>query len=415
MIADRRAPDQRRTLAENAAVILLGLLIVGNVMQAARIYDLFWEDASRAGYLAQAIPIVIYLAVAVYQRHWACVILAVAVSLVLVNSHTQFVRLSGTQENYNCIATFLPLLTFVPFVTTKVPMDRILRILLVVTTIYVVSYLILIPVVSEHYASNAFILLPSHGGDDRRLYLAAAYATFAMLYGLRANGRSLIVRAGLILIGAAALWLSDTRTMIVIVIGVFSLGAFKLLVRPVRVALYGMVLLALLLILLGFVFSDWNPYSAAISDGSGAYRAIEYSWVIRILEHNWLMGVGTPGKFIDLQLYLQRDFSVPRSIWIFATDLGPLGAYFQFGLIGLAVFFAAITFCMISPWKSTSPESQALQMTAFACAIYGISSPLLVMEPSAIFLLLLVAAWWRDRRLVEGRTPRRPRSRAKAV
>lgn len=415
MIADRRVPGTRRTRGSNWAVILISLLIIGNIVQAARIYDLFWEDASRFGYIAQGIPVAIYLGVAIYRRHWFSVISAVILAALLFNSHTQFVRLSGLQENYNCIATFIPLLTYVAFVEADVPLERMMRILLIFSTIYVASYVLLIPIISQYYGSNAFILLQGHGDDSRRLYFAAAYAAFVMLYGLRASGISIVIRALLILLGAVALWLSDTRTMVAIVVVVFALAAFKLLVRPVRVAIFCVVLFGFLLILLGFVFTDWNPYTATIADTSGAYRAIEYSWVIRVLEHNWLMGVGTPGEFVQLQNYLQREFSVPRSIWIFATDLGPLGAYFQFGLIGLVGLVAAVTFCMVSPWKNTSPEGQALQMTAFACAVYGLSSPLLLMEPSAIFLMLMIASWWRDRRAGNEDFAPRPGSRAQAV
>lgn len=415
MTADRRMPTTTMSAGERWTFFAIALLLLGNVIQAARVFDLFWEDASRFAYVVQAVPVVIYLVVAIFRRHWVPAGAALLLAFLVLNSHAQFTRLAGTLENYNSVATFVPLLTFVAFVEAGISIERTLRILLVLSTIYVISYIGLVPIVSKHYTTNSYILLDGHGGGERRLYLAAAYATFIMLFGLRANTMPMVLRASLILLGTAALWLSDTRTMVAIVLGVFALAACKLLLRPVRIAILGGVMFGMFLILLGFVFTDWNPYTAFISDSSGSYRAIEYSWVIRVLGHNWFMGVGTPGEFIQLQTYLQREFAVPRSIWIFASDLGPLGAYFQFGLIGLAGFLSIVTFCMVSPWKNSSPEAQALQMTAFACAVYGVSSPLLMMEPSAIFMTLMIAMWWRDRRPASVEAPRRIRSRSRAI
>lgn len=402
MATTRNMPDQGPASGNRIAVALLSLLVVANVVQAARIFDLFWEDASRFSYVAQAIVIAIYTATALWRRHWFAFFSVLVIAALLIGSHSVFTELSGKAANYNSVVTFVPMLTFIAFVEARYPIDKILRIMLVASGIYVVAYIILSPIILQNYASSAAVVLKGHGDDLNRLYFSPAYACFLMLYGLRATKQPIALRGLLILLAAVALWMGNTRSIIAITAVVFALSAFNLLILPVRVAILGFVGFAMMLILIGFVFPEWNPYLAAMSDGSGAYRAIEYNWVIRVLGHNWITGIGTPGEFVDLQIYLQRDYGVPRNIWIYASDLGILGVYFQFGLIGVVGFLAAVAFCIIARWQSSGYEMQALQLTALTCAVASINAPLLFMDPSAIFLMLLVAAWWRNRRPLKG-------------
>lgn len=399
MPAVQRTRRPRPQAEQSREWVLLALLIVGNVIQATRLYDVFWSDASRFAYLAQGIVIAIFLALAFYRRHWSLVGVAIVVGTTIVYSHLNFVNISGAVENFNIVATYLPLLTFVAFVESKVPVERILKMLLIVSTTYVFTYVLLEYVIRTYYATQAkTVLLPGHAGNDIRVYVAAAYCAFVIFYAFCNRTLHPVMRGLMVVAGVVALWLSDTRAMILIVAAVFTLGVTNLLIRPTRVAILFIVLFGMFLMCAGFIFSDWNPYFLFTSDPSGSYRAIEYDWTIRILRHNFFVGIGIPGEPLELQLFLRSHYEMPRNLELFASDLGVLGVWFQFGVLGVVAFVAAIVMCMIGPWTDGDPGVQALQFTAFTCSVYGVTSPMLMVEPTSVFLCLVVAIWARNRR-----------------
>jgi hypothetical protein len=225
------------TPARMAVWALVGLMLLGNVVQGAKIYDLFWEDASRFGYAAQLLPAALFTLVALVRRHWVAAGATIAVTAIVAGSHAVFVGLSGEIANYNSVATFAPLLTGIVFYECNLPLEKVLRVMLVLMAVYVLSYVALNATIRQNYASATQIMLRGHNDGDNRVALSQSCAAFVALYGLRARAAPLLLRAGLVLVGLAALVLSDLRLYILITVAVFALAAANLLIRPVRVAI----------------------------------------------------------------------------------------------------------------------------------------------------------------------------------
>lgn len=377
------------------------VLLVANVVQAGKIFDLFWPDASRASYFLQGAISAAYIVIAIIQGDVLIALAAMAVLSYLVFGHVVFVLNTGLRANFNAIVMYFPLLTFIALAKSNCSMRSILRIFVRICFAYSLFYILVNAFILKDLGQSA-VVLDGHDEGTGRVYLAAAYPAFVALYALRARRLHAAIRIVMIAVALSAMIMSGTRAFIGAFLLVFAIGVARHMSAGVRLALMVVVLTGMTVILLGLVWTGWNPFSWFASDSSGLYRAFEYQYAIKVLQSHWFFGVGTPTNFTDLQAFLQT----PKYSPLYSSDLGIIAPLFEFGLPGLVIFIAATCFCMMAPVESKGPEFQALKLTCITCASYAIISPLLLLEPAAIFVMLLVALQYRENRSVMGRAPK---------
>jgi hypothetical protein len=371
-------------------LVPLGLLLVANLVAAARIFDTFWSNASRLSFAVQGLVIGYFLVVAVRRGDWRLVAAAVAVAAYFVFAHFLFVFQSGTAVNLNAIAVYLPLLAFVPFYEADVPIGQILRVWVIATAVYLLVYVL----ANGRLASGAEMssaLLENHNQSGKRVFLAAAHASFVAFYGLKVRQLHPALRVALIALAVCALWMSGSRTFLLVFGMVFLIGAAGGMTRLVRIALFSLVMAVAATLLAGLLWPSWNPFDYMIWDDSAYYRGHEYAAAMRAIVRHPLLGAGISGVFGDLQHY----FGTARYEPLFGSDLGVLGPLIDFGVLGLAAFVGALYFALVPEAPSHRLDVHALKLTCITCAVNGMISPILLFDPGASFLMMLIAIWLR--------------------
>src|SRR5262249_54511235 len=144
---------RHRFRSEWGVPILLGMMVVANVVQASRICDLFWPDASRTAYAVQGIVAAIYAMAAALRGHVGRALAALVLLLLLVGAHAVFVANSGATPNYNAAITYVPLLSFVALIESRYPIEQVLRVLLFTSIAYLLAYIALNNLIIANYSS----------------------------------------------------------------------------------------------------------------------------------------------------------------------------------------------------------------------------------------------------------------------
>jgi hypothetical protein len=393
-LVGRKGAAALRELEGNwVPLVLLGLLLVANLVAAARIFDTFWSNASRLSFVVQGLVIGYFLLVAVRRGDWRIVAAAVAVAIYFVFAHFLFVFQSGTAVNLNAIAIYLPLLAFVPFYEADIPIGQIMRVWVMVTAVYLLVYVFANGRLTSGAEASSALLL-NHNQSGKRVFLAAAHASFVAFYGLRVRHLHPGLRVALIALAVCALWMSGSRTFLLVFGMVFMIGAAGQMTRFVRIALFVLVMSVAAMLLAGLLWPGWNPFDYMIWDDSAYYRGHEYAVAMREIVRHPLLGVGISGVAVDLQHY----FGTARFEPLFGSDLGALGPLIDFGLIGLAAFVCALYFALVPETPSHRFDVDALKLTCITCAVNGVISPILLFDPGASFLMLLIAIWLRRNR-----------------
>ena len=369
------------------------LLLAANLVQGARIVDLYWPDASRVAYAIQLVIPLLFLIVAIKRADVLVAGATVATLLGLVGSNLHFALHTGLPSNISTVATYFPLLSLIVFFELDCPMRQVLRVFLWLCIGYLLLYVTQNAAILASASINVSTVLSAHDGSGGRVYLAASYAMFVGFAALRAKQWHWLVRASLIALVLYAMWLSSSRLFTLLSLVIAILAAFNLMSHPVRIAMLAVVCLVMTAMLAGVVVEGWNPLEYFAWDVSGIYRQNEYVDAISIIRDHWRWGIGTASDFKTLQSYLKTPVYRP----LFPADLGVIAPWFEFGLPGLAVFVSVTCVVLGLPMQAREPESEALQLTCVVCALYTVASPLLLFEPSAIFTMILGAMWLRRR------------------
>jgi hypothetical protein len=377
-------------------IIVVFCLLFANAMQAGKIFALFLPTASQIALAVQLLIAALYMLVAIRRGHGAIIAATVGLIAYLAAAHVIFVANSGSKYNFDTILTYVPLLSFVAFYEFNCSIRRIIRIYVVIAALYVAFYIVLNSVVLSGNIGRGSIILDSHNEDSSRVYFAGIYGAFLAFYALRAQQLHASLRMVLLLMVVYAFWLSGTRALFFIMSIVFVIAVIQQMNFTVRMGLLAVTLVLMGAMLVGLFFPSWNPLLFFSTDSSAYYRAREYYTAIGTIRAHWFLGVGTPSDFQALQTFL----GTPRYEPLYASDLGPIAAFFEFGIIGLVAYLAAVIFCLTVELGNHDAEQQALQLTCITCALYAVFSPLILLEAGAMFVMLLIAAWLRERRPV---------------
>ena len=380
------------------AVMTLFLLAV--TVQAAEIFDVLWNQAQFAAFVVQIVILAFYLSWRPEKQNYHIQLYGAAVIVYLVWQHLFFVYLSHSPVNLNALASYLPLISFVVFFRSRLPLSVTLRILVVIGT----GYLALYDLGHDFFLSMASKQVRSFLGSGdaergTRLYLAGAYATYVAFYALLNRRGALFGRIVMMVLSLVAIWLSGSRTFQVLFCVIMALTLFRVMKLGTRIALFAIFAAVASVILLGLFVPGFNPFELFASDASGYARALEYGYAVEVVRHNWLFGLGIPGSAIAQQDYLHTPAYEP----FYPADLGAIGPWVTFGLPGMVAFFAASYLCIVRPMiDRLEPEMKALGLTCVLCGMSGIISPSIILEQNTMFLSLLIVARIRPQRFGPG-------------
>jgi hypothetical protein len=231
------------------------------------------------------------------------------------------------------------------------------------------------------------------GADERgdRLYLHGASVIFLFHAALnRRPGRGHALNLPLshwvaLGLSSSAVLLSQSRVLIAVWAGVALLRLFRVSARACAFLCTWGLFITFLLTVLAVVRDDLNPFSIFSNDVSASVRAISFSIARNLILQHPVLGVGLESTGLGLANFV--GFLVFH--W---SDLGPVGIWFAFGLVGLMLALLLAIVIAFVPVQFRDEIDQrcvvALRYTGCTYAIYGVISPTLftALIPSGLAL-----------------------------
>ncbi len=358
------------------------------VLQLANVSTLFSEPTvlSRAILAGVAITVLVGLAFNLLQRRLVIVAASGGIMALLVAQAFVFANVSGYPINWNILFSYTGILSFAVFTPLSgQQLDRVLRMLFVVSLAYCTLYLVL---------AIGIVRLPGLKVlDDEvrgsRLFLSTAHAAYCLFHGiasLREGKRiALWLLPALLSAAAIALFFSRVFTLLLAIVVVLSLIAGTS--RLVRQLLCGFMLTAAGAILLSVVAPDLNPFAALGADPSGAARAAAYEILRGLLTNHWLLGIGLASEVKDFSVFVGQQY-------VFWEDVGPLGVWATFGLAGLIGFLGLAMFCILGvrrPAEMDEARFATLSWSGILAGLTAIHSPDLLGGSAAPIVGLMIA------------------------
>jgi hypothetical protein len=236
-----------------------------------------------------------------------------------------------------------------------------------------------------------------------RLYLYAGLACFTYFYWL-VQYRTKATAWNLFFLGlaASASVLSLSRVYLLLLFCLTVL--FICQPKPATVTITARLLFfaGSAFVLSGMVYTSLNPFEFFAGDSSGSYRAMEYDVVRNRIQMDPLSGFG-----LSPVMELSKPFLGPFQIY--ASDLGSLGVWFDFGAIGLILYFLVLWVCSRPSRSLPFEHGWPLFLTGALMTADGCISPMATADGGATITgLILAAGLTAKASQLRERAPRRP-------
>lgn len=370
--------------------MLTHVLLGADLLFASRLFRVTGVASLQSLLLgACAATIVFYCVYTAARGRIILPILAAAYVALVMNQLTVFAEKLWLPVNPNAFFQFIWILCFVPFAGICLAGGRnyLLKCLVGYGTFYC-AFFAAASVLQMAGALPGQVLAAIVSSDAERgarIFLYSGLAGFSFFYWLVQIRTELTYRSLIFFsICASASILSLSR---VYIFSIFCLAlAFVLKPKPSTISLIArsILILGTLFVMSGMVVQTFNPYELFSHDTSGAYRAMEYVIVRERIMADFLWGFG-----ISPDIELTKPFL--GKFQIFASDLGPLGVWFDFGLAGFCLFFAILWWCT-KPERSLPPGyGWPLFLTGCMLAANGWLAPLAISPGGATMTALIFA------------------------
>ncbi len=379
--------ERRRVVARLSDYVLPSAYILATTLFGARIFDQILP-VSRYALYAQLLILLVYFGKSILHAHFGVAAAFVALVVYILFCHWRFASLSGTPPIYSAMASYLTLLSFIVFTECRLPIRAVLTVLVAVALAYLVVYVVGHSYLIRVNQDGGTGVLPGDGARSARLYLLAAWASFAVFFGYLNRDLRLTYRVVLVLFGLAALILSNSRTyqLLFLVVGAALVFGWTGLV--LRLGIFVSFVGLTLIMLAGLLVPGWNPYSYMAWDSSAAFRSVEYTRALLGIGQHWLLGVGITADSTVMAKFLHAG----RYELMFSSDLGSIGVMLMMGIPGVLALAGVIWFCTVQTNSQyREPGIAAAQLNCLVCASCAWLTPMLVLEATAIFLGVLVA------------------------
>lgn len=364
-------------------------LLLIDLAYSSRLYRVINPTTLQPLILATCAAIIVFYSVYLIARGTILpVILAAGYVWLIFNQIAVFADRAWIPFNANTFFQYIWLLTFVPFagICMAGERDYLLKWVMVYGTAYCGFYALASTLQTAGLLPGQFLeaIVSSDVERGARIYMYLGLACLAYFYWLtqirkRRTYASVICFS--ICLSASLLSLSRVYILIVILLTILFLAQPKpaLMKITTRLLLIG----GSAFVLSGMLYPSFNPFAYFSNDSSGSYRAFEYEIVRQRVEMSPFWGFGLSATSDAKEAFLGPYL-------IFSGDLGPLGVWFDFGVIGLAGYAVVL-------WKCSQPQRNIrydfgwpLFLTGAMMAAYGFMAPLAVTEGGSTMTGLIV-------------------------
>ncbi len=365
--------------------VLASVFILCQTLVQTTLAGLWGPGVASACMAGSLLAIVGAVAITVIQGQLLPLVAFVATAFLLIFQCYLFGNYTGAPVKPNILFSYLTMLAFPLFAVRGLPLNRVFLFLFAVSLIYCAVYVLRYEQFIESYrvaaaaarrltprgaivVDSGVRVLPGDAARDLRVYLAGAFTTFALFYSLvRLRTRFQLRWLLSLALAGAAIGMSMSRTYTGVVLLVTVAYLVRLTHRPHRFAFAGLFLAMALVIVSGMAIETWNPFALMASDDSAAVRARAYDVLCHLLRDRFVLGIGIPSN----TAVVSDVIGLPS---VFPADLGTLGVWFTFGLLGLFLFCAEVVLMMIGPSRPADLSVENHRTLVLSGLVAGLGS-----------------------------------------
>ena len=357
-------------------LVLLHVFLAGDVIVVSRFYEFVGFFVRSPLFYMTVACLPFFLFRAIQKSYLTEVLLFAAGTFGLVVQILHFSAISRQPPNFNSVAQYYPMFSFIvyPVFLQRNSVLQLLKTLYLYSSIYVVIYVLASLALVLHImpAGLEDSLTQSDPERGARILIIASLTLYCMYYSyFTMIERRSKLYALMLVLAIAALIMSESRLLIVIVVGVSMMS----LILPSRAGLSvfcfaGFAVLSGV-VLYGMVDPTWNPFVIFGDDTSARIRTEGYETIRRILYAEPIFGAGISADDAGMVLFTSNPT-------LSAADLGPMGIWFVFGLTGLGLYGLSVyiqCFCTRFGGCGSITNSKAVQYTGCLIGLFGCLTP----------------------------------------
>jgi hypothetical protein len=356
--------------------VLIHVILICDVLFASRIYQAIGLFLQPLILGSCAAIIIFYCAYTAIRGHILIPLMAVGYVALVMTQLTVFADKLWLPVNTNAFFQYIWVMSFVPFAGVCLAGGRtyLLKCVIGYGTGYccfyaLVSIMQMAGVLPGKILAGLVSDLDFRGA---RIFLYSGLAALTYFYWLvQIRTRVTWVSLSFFLICTLASLLSLSRVYLLVI---FCLSiVFMLSPRPafLRILAISVLGLGTTFVLSGMLVPAFNPFDLFANDASGAYRALEYEVMRDRIFADPLWGFGMSPT---------SDASKPflGPYLIFPGDVGSVGVWFEFGLIGLGLYLVILWRCSTPQRSLPTKYGWPLFLTGTMLTAYGAMAPLAI-------------------------------------
>lgn len=395
------------------STIFLHIFVAGHVIVTSNIYN-FAGNAGRPLAFALVIcPILYFSATSLQQNRLVEAFLPIAIFSYFMITVLIFSVRAGTDPDFNIVALFYSIPGFVVFHSfgRRGEYGRVLNVLLLYSVVYVIIYLALVALHESDLVAFPAEILLFDSERGARVVSALFMSYFVFLFCLASLRRKFSFRILLLLVLAGvAIWLTGSRafTAIALISSAIFLGFRRSGSSRLRYFAFWSFAIISMVMAYGIIDSGFNPFGFETTDESTIARRFSYDIMRDNIQQFPIVGTGMPSSMYtsgvtDLLYYLGRT-AVAGDIdtgGVSFTDLGMIGIWFHFGLIGVSLYVLSVFISCFQRYKPADmnvddPRMIALLIICMSVGMYCSISPAAWTGSGGIFFSIALSAWLTD-------------------
>lgn len=349
-------------------------LLVINLLYASRLNRVIGEFAQPIVLGSAAAIMLFYCGYAILRGRFLLSILALCFVALVMHQIALFAGRLHIAVQPNVFFQFMWLLSFLPFclLGKLLGVNYLLRCVVGYSTAYCFFYTFAALGQMAGVIPSGLLeaIISSDVERGARLFIYISMACFAYFYWLvQLREKITSDRLFFFLICAAASVLSLSRVYLLITFLLTII--FIVSQRPawISIAARTMLVIGSAYVLSGMFHHSFNPFDQFAGDSSGSYRAMEYDIVRQRIWMDVFWGFGLSPNWEVTKTFLGEAK-------VFSSDLGPLGVWFDLGVLGLCLYYYLLWKCS-EPIRHLPPSyGWPLLLTGSMMTAYGCISPM---------------------------------------
>jgi hypothetical protein len=383
---DQAAPNY------SISTLFLHTLLIGHVLLSSEFLVITGETSRFVISLILACSVGYFFILACLQFRFVELTIFTLIALVLTASTVSYAQTFSRELNLSTLLQWYGVLSFIAFsyFVREGMFESVLRTLFIYCAIYSLLYLLGAYLLSQGTLDaflDTHLVLPDSERMNR-LFLAQFVACFAFMSSMIRIKKQFSIRylfIAAITLGAIVLSLSRVFIAVVLLVSVAYIIGFR--AKLIGFASFALFFAISIYLIYGIVDPHFDPFEFSATDQSALQRDLSFSVMRPFIFKYPILGVGLPNNRDDLSHLLGPDRS--------PSDLGVVGIWFVFGLIGVFLYIYSAFICCsqkLSNMKLEAGSADALMLTGNCLGLYACISPNIWVGSGSIFFGIAIAA-----------------------